>query len=946
MSLASDERELPSGNLSFLFTDVEGSTARWETEPEFMRSSVARLENLARAHVADVGGSVVKGTGDGLLAVFTSADRALEAALRIQLESGPHAPPLRVAVNTGEAIPVGNDYFGPVLNRCHRVLESGHGGQVLVTRTTVDALEGSMPAEVTLIELGSYRLRGVIEPIEILQLVHPRLRADFPRLLTETEGPNNLPVELTRFVGRAQELMETARLLKAERMVTLIGGGGSGKTRLGLKLADLVLGRFPDGVWLVELAPLTEGTLVPKQLAQVLGVPEETGSSWFEALRTRLDHHKALVIFDNCEHLLGAVAELVDDLLRRCPDLKVLATSRHKLGVPGEAAYVVAPMSVPEPDGSTSLSEVGAHDSVRLFEQRARLVDSGFALTEGNATYAARIARAVDGIPLAIELAAGKVGTFTMADLAERLDQQLLALGGTTRGPARHRTLQATLDWSYDLLQEHERSLLAQLSVFRGSFELKAVEGVCRVKADAVETLESLNDKSLLVRNRADGRFRLLEPVRVYSMMRLSESAATADTTARHAAYFAAFFPTLNSQIDAEGQLVWLDRLAADHDNFRAAIRWALENGEDNLALRLAAGMSRFWRLRGHITEGRQWLERVIGAADDPDLDLLAHALTGAGSLAVSQGDDRAAESFLGRAIEIFRSSDNALAAAATARLLAPLPHRRGELAQAATLMEGAMESARAGGDLGQVGHIQAGLALIYEDLGRHEEAEATAEQALATGRNVGDGYVQADALLSRAELAINRGDTERASAAVADAATLAAEFGLHEVSAWAKAYAGQIALARGDRNAAVVQLEQALSAFQSQSQSVGEAWASRHLARAALGAGDLARADLLFRSALDLALKHVLPDAPLAMQGLGEVAVARADLEEGAVLLAAAENAAAGMGLVRHPGDAIAASRALDLVLKGIGPDALAAAIRRGGSLGLAAARSLIGEV
>lgn len=943
MSLASDDRELPSGNLSFLFTDVEGSTARWETEPELMRSSVAWLEELARGQVASQGGWVVKGTGDGVLAVFASADQALAAALRIQLESGQQAPPLRVAVNTGEAEPVGHDYFGPVLNRCHRVLESGHGGQLLVTRSTIDSLSGHLPEGAALIDLGSYRLRGIPEPIEILQIVHPGLRADFPRLLTESEGPNNLPVELTKFVGRSKELMETAAMLESERMVTLIGGGGSGKTRLGLKMADLVLGRYPDGVWLVELAPLTEGTLVQKQLAQVLGVPEETGSSWLEALRTRLRQQKALIIFDNCEHLLGAVAELVDDLLRRCPDLKVLATSRHRLGVPSEAAYVVPPMSVPNPE-EFSLATVGAHDSVRLFAHRARLVDSGFALTEANAAYAARIARAVDGIPLAIELVAGKTGTLTMIDLADRLDKRLLALGGAPHtGPARHRTMQATLDWSFELLDQQERSLLAQLSVFRGGFDVKAVEGVGRVEGDVVETLESLNDKSLLVRNRADGRFRLLEPVRIYATEKLTASGASATTAARHADYYAAFFPKSEPSRDAVGQLVWLDRLAADHDNFRAAIHWALESGEENLALRVAAGMWRFWRLRGHVTEGRQWLERAIDAADNSDTELLGHALTGAGSLAGNQGDDQAAESSLSRAIEIFRLGGNDLAAAAAARLLAPLPHRRGDVRRAAGLFEEAMMLARAGGDLGQVGEIQAALALLYDDLGQPGEAEAIAEQAVATARSLGDGYVEADALLSLTELALNRGDLERASGAVAEAANLATRSGLQEVTAWANAYSGQIAFARGDGDKAVIHLERALSDFQSQGQPVGEVWASRHLGRVELAKGGLTRAHALFRSALDLALKHVLPEAPAALQGLGEVAAARNDAEECAILLGAAQAAAEEMGLQRHVGDVETARRALDIARTGLGDDEFGAAVAKGRALGLEAAKRVL---
>jgi predicted ATPase len=847
---------------------------------------------------------------------------------------------LRIALNTGEAEPVAGDYFGAALNRCHRVLTAAHGGQILITGATATALSGPLPDGAALIDLGRHRLRGIPDQVPIFQVGHPRLQQHFPPPTTEDLGADNLPVELTEFIGREEELARATRLLDAGRLVTLIGAGGSGKSRIALKLAERMLGRFEDGLWLIELAGLADGSLIPKQMAGVLGIPEVPGVSWMDSVQGRLHNWRTLLVIDNCEHLVGVAAETVDRLLRTCPGVRVLATSRQKLGVPGEAAFVVPPMRVPSLVELETPEAVGACDSVRLFELRARLADPGFELSKENAAVVGTICRTVDGIPLAVELAAGNLGHLSVEEVADRLSEKLAVLrGGSRTGPARHRTMQATLDWSHDLLEEAERAMLAQLSVFRGGFAAPACEAVCTVAGDNLDVLVGLIDKSLVLRDRAGGRFRLLEPVRLYAGEKLAGLGLATETAERHARCYAAY--VLSATLSGQArEVAWLDRLEADHDNIRAALRWALEEGEDHLALELAGGAWEFWQLRGHQTEGRQWLDRAIAAAPGLGDEPLAAALLGAGALAGNQGDDGAAEEYLQRALELY-GHDEAAAASVTRRL-ATLPHRRGDLRRAASLFEEALRLAVAGKDPAQIGHIGASLGLVYEDLGRAREAKEMASAAMAAAQASGDPYVLADALLTRTELAINHADLALAESALGAAADLARREGFGDVIAWAHLYAGKIAMAASDLGAAVAKLERGLAHFQAQGQPDGEVWALRHLARIAIAAGDTSRAESLFRSALALASEHVLPEAPIALQGLGEVAVANGDFDTGLILLYAADAAATKMGLVRHAAELDAAAAAEKAVARVLDAELMDALKARGRALALDAAGEL----
>lgn len=875
----------------------------WEEDPSEAGAAMARHEALLGALVAKSNGQVVKGTGDGVLAVFESANDAVAAAVRIQLDlQRDESVAVRIGIHTGEAEMRRGDYYGTALNRCNRVMDAAHGGQTLLTLATEEVLSRPLPGGVTLLDLGSHRLRDLPEPLRLFQVVHPRLPSDFPPLRGSDAYNHNLPVQLTSFVGRERELALASDLLGESRVVTLTGVGGGGKSRLALQVAADLLERFPSGAWFVELAFAEEPAAVARMVAQAVGVPEEPGRGLLDSVAMRLRQAPALLVLDNCEHVLEACAQAIDHLLRAAPPVKVLATSRERLGVPGEAVYVIPPMSVPSQDESRSADLALRHDAIKLFAQRARLAAPDFRVTDENCTDVGHICRAVDGIPLAIELAAGKVGTLTVQQIAARLGGKLEILGGGSRtGESRHQTMLATLDWSYDLLSPSERQVLAELAAFSGSFDLSQVESVCSADGEDPEILDlvlALLEKSLVARDPTTGRYRLLEPVRRYAGDKLAETGRQEEMAQRHARLFADVVEELSGGAEGTRPPGWLDRLELEHDNVRAALRWSLEHEAADLALRIAGATWTFWKLRGHLTEGRSWLEQALEAAHEPEPSVLASALRGAGSLAASLGDDERAREHLQRSLELAEQLGDDAGVRASLSGLAVLPYLQGDPRETTRLLEEQLQSARRAADPSRLGHILASLALLSEDQGHTTKADEYAAEALEVRHETDDLYVATDALLAQGEISINRGDWDLAHRVLDEALTTARSAGFTEVICWATAYLGKLALGEGRVEDGERLLSESLAMFQRLELAPGEAWAMRHLGRAALAEGDDSRARALLSTALRIALDQVRPDAPLVLQALGELGARGHDPEAAAVLLGAAQAARQRMGL------------------------------------------------
>ncbi len=546
--------ELPTGTVTFLFTDLEGSTRLWQEHPEAMQSALAHHDEILRDAVEKCGGVVVKTTGDGLHAAFARARDALAATVHAQLALGaedwvlPQPIRVRMGLHTGEAEVRSGDYYGPAVNRAARVSAAGHGGQILVSHATEELVRDDLPAGAGLVDLGEQRLRDLERPERVFQLTHGGLAADFPPVRSLDAYPTNLPAQRTSFVGREREVADVAAALVTARLVTLTGVGGVGKTRLALQVAAEVLPHRADGVWLCELAPVSEPDAVPEAiLSAVRASGGETAAGTnlpaIEVLVRYLARREVLVVLDNCEQVLSAVAEVVDDLLRRCSGTSVLATSREGLGLPGEQIVAVGTLAVPATDATADAARAG--DAVRLFADRAAAAKRGFVVSDDNVGAVVDVCRRLDGIPLAIELAAARVRMLTPAQIAERLDERFRLLTGSLRGTAsRHQTLRAAIDWSYDQLDEAERSLLARLAVFAGHFDLDAAESVAvGGDVDAFSVLDivgQLVDKSLVVATDTTDvmSFRLLETIRQYAEERLDAAGEIPDTRTRHARHY------------------------------------------------------------------------------------------------------------------------------------------------------------------------------------------------------------------------------------------------------------------------------------------------------------------------------------------------------------------------------------------------------------------------
>jgi predicted ATPase/DNA-binding CsgD family transcriptional regulator len=583
--------------------------------------------------------------------------------------------------------------------------------------------------------------------------------------------PNNLPVELTSLVGREREIAEIGGLLagRGTRLLTLTGPGGSGKTRLAAAASEVVEG-FEDGAWWVGLAPLSEPALVPQAVARAVMVSEQPGVPLADTLAEYLREKELLLVLDNCEHLIDACAALAESLLRSCPGLKIVATSREALGVAGEVSWPVPPLSLPDPDSSQPAEALGRHEAVRLFVERARAAVPSFRLTEENAAFVARLCRRLEGIPLAIELAAARTRVLSVEQILERLGNSLGVLMGTVRSvPERQRTLRGALDWSYDLLDEQERVLFGRLSVFAGGWTLEAAEAVGATEGieeeEVLDLLSALVDKSLVV---AEGgpegapRYRMLEPVRSYAREKLEDSAEADAVRLRHASFFFALAEEGEPQLMGKRQGLWLSRLEREHDNLRAALRWALERGETGLGLGLSGALGEFWYVRGHWSEGRRWLEMALDSDTDAPEAARAKALARAGLMAWGQGDYERSISLTEEGLQLSRGTGDDAAVAGTLRTLGLAEMHRGGLERATGLLEEAVALERESGNEGGVARSLSVLGLVAVARHDYDRALALYEEGVALARGAQDDFALNVSLTTGAFAHLGRGEPRR----------------------------------------------------------------------------------------------------------------------------------------------------------------------------------------
>jgi predicted ATPase/class 3 adenylate cyclase len=613
---------LPSGVVTFVFSDIEGSTRLWEDDPAGMATSLARHDDIVRTVIDSAGGTVFKHTGDGFAAAFDSVTAGVDAAhlVAASLASEPwQSPPLRsrIGVHSGEAEPRDGDYFGATITRTARLMDAGNGGQILLSEASRQLLGGRVPDGTSLIDEGEHRLKDLGEPVRIYRLV-TSADADQRELRTLERAPHNLPIQLSTFVGREGHIKEVADLVRQSRLVTLTGIGGVGKTRLSLQVAAEVLADFADGAWFAELAPLAEPGLLADTVGNSMRVPPDSSLSAEETLMRFLAPRRALLVIDNCEHLIDDVATFVDTLLRRCPDVHVLATSREGLAVTGESLWRVPSLRVDDDAAA-----------VELFAERARLVQPGFTVNDGNRATVADLCVRLDGIPLAIELATARLKMLSVEQIAEHLgDRFRLLTGGSRVAVERQRTLRAMMDWSHDLLSPTEQVLLRRLSVFSDGFDYEAAERVCAggdIDAfDILDLLGHLVEASMVAfESNPRPRYRLLETVRQYALDKLFESGESEQTRLAHAEHFRSVSQLINDALERNDYTLW-DIAGEELGNLRAALTWTIESGHGELALQIACNLRLYFWGRMMYRESIRWITTALALVDDDTSPLVA----------------------------------------------------------------------------------------------------------------------------------------------------------------------------------------------------------------------------------------------------------------------------------------------------------------------------------
>lgn len=743
---------LPTGEVTLLFTDIEDSTATWERNASAMRASLVRHDEIVRNSIEDHGGYVFKTIGDAFCSAFSKASHALGAALASQralfAEDWGDVGQMRVrmALHTGITEERDGDYFGPTVNRVARLLSIGHGGQILLSHATQQLVREDLQPDVTLRFMGERRLKDLFRSEQIFQLVAPDLPSSFPPLKTLDVRLNNLPTQPTSLVGRESEVSEVCALLRSTgvRLLTLTGPGGTGKTRLSLQVAAELLDEYADGVYFVPLAAISDPRLVVSAIAQPLGVSEGGRVPLKAGLKEHLQDKEILLVVDNFEQVLGA-ASLLSELLTSCPRLKVLVTSRAVLHVYGEREHPVPPLELPDEADLTRLDLLTQYEAVQLFVERAQAVKPDFELTDRNAPATAELCIRLDGLPLALELAAARSKLLTPRAMLDRLDQRFQLLRGGARSlPDRQQTLWGAIDWSYDLLRKEKQTLFERLSVFAGGFKLESAEEICNAEGelDVLDGIESLLSKSLLRREEGsteEPRFVMLATIREYAREKLSESGEAKRVELAHARYFLTLAEEAEIEIKGPHQLSWFRRLDDEHDNLRAALGWSLEFEEIDLALRISSALGLFWANRGHHSEGIKWMEDALSAGGSADPSLRAKSLYQLGANLDSYGDWAVGKAHSEESLALYRELGEKRGIASVLNSLGLVNLNNGDPEQARILMEEALSLSRELEDRYAMEFALMGLALVAFAQGQLERAEALMEESLASSRSRGD---------------------------------------------------------------------------------------------------------------------------------------------------------------------------------------------------------------
>jgi len=765
---------IPSGYVTFLFSDIDGSTRLAQEFPKTLQFALERHHKVMQNAIESNNGFVFEIIGDALCCAFENAHDAVKAAVDAQLKLceekwNDAVINVRMGIHSGKAEWNGNKYMGYItLARTARVMSAAYGSQILVSNHTFEIARETIPGKISFLDLGKKRLKDLIHPIKLYQIVSPGLKPDFPPLKTLDASPNNLPIQLTAFIGREKEIEDIRKLLSEVRLLTLVGPGGTGKTRLSLQIGAELINNFENGVWITELATLQDHNLLSRTIANTFGLNEEPGKSAENILIDHLKDKELMLILDNCEHLINSCARISEILLQKSSKLKIIATSREALKCNGEHIHLVLQLEFPDPKDNPSPEKLTQYEAVRLFIERALLVNQNFSVTNENAPALSQICFHLDGIPLAIELAAARVKVLTVEKINDRLsDRFKLLTGGKRTALPRQQTLRALIDWSYDLLSEEEKILWRILSVFTGGFTYEAAENVCGDLLNEEDTLDLLNnlvEKSIIIHDETQERFRILESTRQYGFEKLEEEGKLLEVLTKHLLYYRELSESAEGKLTGPEQKKWLDILESENTNLQIALDWSLKGNLYEDGLRFAGALGRYWLVRGHFSEGSRWYDELLEAGKDVSKPVRAKAYLNAARMARLVRDFKKLDSMNERCLELYRELGDKRGIAYGLNSIGVTEFSNHNFEKARSLFQESLDLAREINDEYSIAFFLGNLAEVVLALNDFEYANNLFDESITIYRRQGNKRGIAYTLMGLGALAFKKEEYDKAS--------------------------------------------------------------------------------------------------------------------------------------------------------------------------------------
>ena len=850
--MISSSNKIPTGVVTFLFTDIEGSTRLSQEYPDTIQLALEKHHSILQDAINSNHGFVFLTVGDAICCAFENTDDAVRSAVEIQTnlanEKWDDAEiRIRIGIHSGKAEWNGKDYMGYItLARAARVMSAAYGGQILVSGDACEYAKEKNQKNISFRDLGQRRLKDLKQPVKLYQVVAEGLREDFPPLNTLDARPNNLPVQLTSFIGREAEMKQVKNLLRQTHLLTLTGTGGSGKTRISLQVGADVIDSYANGVWFVELAALTEPALLANTIVKTLSVLEQPKITVEELLINYLNDKEMLLIFDNCEHLIEAVADLTHKMLMKSPGLRIIATSREALRCEGEQTHRVLPLECPDPNDNESPEKLSRYESVRLFIETALAVNQNFRLNNDNAPALAKICFQLDGIPLAIELAAARTNALSVEQIYQRLDDRFrLLTGGKRTSLPRQQTLKALIDWSYELLTENERLMWQRLSVFTGGWTLEAAETICPdekiSKNEILNLLTGLTEKSIIVYDESRDRYRMLETIKQYGKEKLSDEN---DIFLKHLSYFTELSEKAMPELQKENLKFWLDILEADHSNLVAAIDWSLHNKNAEKGARVAAALGEFWDTMGHYSTGIRIIESIMESTDTPDRLLISRILYWIGIYEMSQGHNEQARKYADRSLDLGKDIGDKRAIANGMNILGQIESKKGNYEHAKMYYKENLAIIKEIGDKNGFAHSLRNLGNEAYNKGEYDQAKIYYKESLAISKEHGNKRSIAASEFNLGNIANNQGDFEQAKQHFEESLAIGKEIGIRFLIAKSMNHLANVLTNQGDYKQAVKYHQESLNLYEEIGIKDGIALSMIHLGDVLCLQGECERAE------------------------------------------------------------------------------------------------------